>query len=238
MPDRPYTTDELRALQADGEFQRRVATDEELNRLFDPPPDEPDECERTMRALGSGVTIAGVTLPPPTLGTLRVLSAVGSDFIKSERKFADLVREVTLALFVLHYGPRAVAPVTGRFRQMEAVRAYKALPSTTPDHLAKILTAERAIAEELAVFENAVTRFAGRVRLSDGETLISVAAQIDLYIKEAMSGLDLLPRVAPVDGTKKKPSPGTATMKARFSRWFGRSRRVSQSSRPDGGCHS
>jgi len=223
MADCPYTPDELKALQADSVFQARVGGDPEINRLFNPPPDEPEEREYTMRALGSGLVIAGIAVPPPTLGVFRLLSAVGSDFVRSNRQFADVAREIAVALFVMHYGPRAVAPVCAQFRHRDTIARYKLTADQSPDHLARLLDAERKIADELAAFDSAVNRFAIRIKVPPGGSFAGVLVEIDRYLSAAMVGLDLLPQTAPAPAEKKtaKAAAGIATTSRNFLRWFG-----------------
>jgi len=157
----PFSHDEARLLEKDAEFQRRVATDAELNRLFNPPPDDEDEREQTARALGSGIVVAGVPLPPPTVGTFRLLSMVNSEFLAAERKFDDLAREVTLALYVMSRGHRAVMPYCEQFRMRRAIERHAKHAKESPAHLDRILAAERTLAA--ASYEALGTRLGGDV---------------------------------------------------------------------------
>lgn len=226
MADAPaFTREELVALERDATFQKRVSGDETLNRLFSPPADDPREREDSFRALGAGCVIAGVPLPPPTLGTMRLLSAVDSEFVKSERKFADIAREVSVALFVLHYGSRAVAPVCQQFRYKAALERYRPHADKSPDMLAKCAAIERDLAGELAAWDCAINRFSERVRLQR-ETLVDVAAQIDAYIMAALSGLDMLPQVGGSPDPTKARADGTPRASHNSSPLFGRLRRA------------
>jgi hypothetical protein len=238
VADCPYTPEELRALQADRTFQDRVSTDGQLNRLFNPPADEPEERESTMRALGSGLVIAGVPVPPPTLGVFRLLSAVGSDFVKTDRRFADAAREIAVALFVLHYGPRAVAPVCAQFRHRDTIERYRAAAEKSPDHLTSILAAERKIADELAAFDAAVNRFAMRIAVPPGGSFVGVIVEIDRYLAAAMAGLDLLPQGGSAEKKTATAAAGIATMRASFSRLCGVLARLSPWKMRAGRCRS
>lgn len=236
MGDAPaFTPDELRALEADAEFQRRVATDRELDELFNPPPDDEDEREHTARGLGMAYIIAGVTVPPPTVGTFRLLSMVGSEFLKSDRKFEDLSREITLALFVLHYGHRAVAPVCGQFRFRRALEKYAKTADTSPEHLARMLAEERKLADELAVWDRALARFASTHFRPAGKSLVAIINEIDVYLNGALAGLDALPQLEAAPDAKKKATPGMKSARRIFSRLFGKRPPASASTRFAGG---
>ena len=239
MGDAPaFTPDELRALEGDAEFQRRVASDRELDDLFNPPPDDEDEREHTARGLGMAYVIAGVTVPPPTVGTFRLLSMVGSEFLKAERKFEDLTREITLALFVLHFGHRAVAPVCGQFRWRRALEKYAKSADTSPEHLARMLAEERKIADELAAWDRALARFASTHIKPAGKSFIAIVQEIDIYLNAALAGLDELPQLEPAPDAKKKAPHGMKSARRIFSGLFGKRRPASPSTSSDGRSRS
>lgn len=238
MPDPVFTQAELEALNGDAVFQRRIENDRELNDLFNPPPEEQDERESTARALGMAYVIAGVTVPPPTIGTFRLLSMVGSEFLKAERKFDDIPREITLALFVLHYGARAVAPVCGQFRFREALDRMRRTAETSPDHLARILDCERKLAAELGAWDAALARFSSERIKPAGKTMLEIVREIDVYLSAALSGLDDLPQLEAVGDKKKLRRRGTTNARPFFSRLFGKSRRASASTTSAGGSHA
>lgn len=238
MGDPAFSPAELMALEADADFQKRVSTDAELERLFNPPPDDEDEREHTARALGSGIVIAGIPIPPPTLGTFRLLSLVGSDFLAADRKFEDLAKEITLALFVLHFGHRAVAPVCGQFRYRRALDRYRKSADTSPEHLQRMLAEEHRLASELGAWDRALARFASTRFRPCGKSLLEIVVEIDAYLAAALSGLDNLPRVEETGEGPKKAQRGT-TPKRRFSwLWSGKRRPVSPSTTSAGGFRS
>ena len=241
MTASPFSHDEARLLEKDAEFQRRVATDAELNRLFNPPPDDEDEREQTARALGSGIVVAGVPLPPPTVGTFRLLSMVNSEFLAAERKFDDLAREVTLALYVMSRGHRAVMPYCEQFRMRRAIERHAKHAKESPAHLDRILAAERTLAAELAEWDAALARFSSTVIKPAGMSLTEIATEIDAYLTAALSGFKLLPQVvrAGEDGAGRPKVPrGTTSTKPRSSRWFWRLARHFRSMTSGGESHS
>lgn len=238
MPDPVFTNEELEALNRDGAFQKRVAEDRELFDLFNPPPDDEDEREQTARSLGMAYRIAGVTVPPPTIGTFRLLSFVGSEFLKAERRFDDIPKEITLALFVLHYGARAVAPVCGQFRFRAALDRLNKQAEKSPEHLAMILDAEAKLSAELGAWDAALARFAATQFRPAGKSMLEIVREIDAYLAAALSGLDNLPQLEPADGKKKPLRHGITTARRFFSRQFGKSRPASASTTSAGESHA
>ena len=238
MTASPFSHDEARLLEKDAEFQRRVSTDAELNRLFNPPPDDEDEREQTARALGSGLVIAGVPLPPPTVGTFRLLSLVNSEFLAAERKFEDLAREVTLALYVMSRGHRAVMPYCEQFRARRVIERYAKHAAESPAHLDRLIAEERRLAKELAGWDAALARFSSTVIKPAGMSLTEIAAEIDAYLSAALAGFDLLPQVVRAGETgadRPKARRGTTTTRPRSSPWYLRLARLFRCGKSAGG---
>lgn len=80
-----YPKSELDRLNADPEFQRRVATDELLEELLNSRPTTPDEIRSEMLTiLGGHCQIGEIVFAPPTPGIIAMLDLAKSPFISAE----------------------------------------------------------------------------------------------------------------------------------------------------------
>jgi hypothetical protein len=218
MP-KQYAKEQLQILAADAEFNRRIAADEELQRLYDPSGDGLDMAEESARCLGSGRVICGVSVPPPTLGHLHTLSSIESPFAKSVRTFDHVLHDLAEALFVLHFGARAVAPVCDVFRWRRRVEQLRKDLGDNPALIGALLDAQRKAESELAAWRRGVMVFAEtHLRIGEGETVEDAVKAVDDWIVAALSGLDMLPAVRGKDD-KKKATSSRRSWKQALSDW-------------------
>lgn len=202
-PKKPlrYSAEQLLRLNDDPEFHRRVGSDEELLRLFNPASDQAEIRSELAQALGVGRRIAGVDLAPVTLGRLGLLTVVGSEFAKSERDwsqgFGYQLGQFHEALFVLANGARAVAPWRDCWRHMRALDAWRKEAAMSRAIADSCMEAERKLAESLRTWDAAVMTWAdNHVRLEDGETFVDAFAALNDWIAQGLDGWKMFPQLA------------------------------------------
>ena len=242
-PNPDFTEARLRALQADPVFQARVSEDPDILRHMNPPPDGANERAETMHALGSGYIIAGVSVPVPRLGCMNLLLGIDNAFSKADpgfqgMAFADLFRQIAEALFVLCYGPEAVAPHTMQFRLRRELERYRPLAEKSAAHLDACLRMERQLATELAAWDRYINEFAARLVVPEGGDVWKIITEIREYINAALTGMTLLPNIQqPGDDKKKRTaSAGRTNMSQSSSRWRRLLSRVSRWIKHGGVC--
>lgn len=207
--DRPdFSREHLSALADDSEFQRRIAADVELNRLFNPALADSEIRLESFRSLGGGCRIAGVYLPPVTLGRFHLLVVVGNKFVQSKRTFQELCFDLPAALFILKHGAAAMAPFADIFSQIQDIERYKEDASKVPEVFEKLLQAHQACNEALLPWRRAVATFADvEICLVKGEDVEAAVGSLDALLAASLAGIDLLPANGlPMDddGPKKK----------------------------------
>lgn len=201
MPAPSYTREELLALASDEEFQRVVREDDDLNRLFhDYDPDELSD--RTMHSLGSGLELCGIIIPPPTLGTVRLLKAIQSPFFadtdEAKVRFGrDPYGVISECLYVLTQGADAVAPYSSHFAMRAKLKHYLELAAAKgqSEWLDKLLIAQKKVEDELAKWDMDIAKWCeqNKVRMQVGEDVLSVSKQLSEWIAGAFSGFQLFP---------------------------------------------
>lgn len=104
-----FTDSQLLALTADPEFQELIRTDAELDRLCSIPRRTPDALLAELGlALGGSAAVGEIYLPAPTAGTLLILGALQSPYLRgAPRRLID----VDAAVYVLGTGREALNEV-------------------------------------------------------------------------------------------------------------------------------
>jgi hypothetical protein len=235
QPDTGRTSDglfnnaDVKRLALDAEFQKRFGNDPEINRLWKIEPDANLRMDEDAQALGGCQRIAGVDVPPVTMGHFRLLTAAGNAFAELHPDlssgFSYQLEQFTEALFILHFGSKVVANFADVFRWKKIVAATRKQAGDNAAMLGAVLDAERRLAEALRPWDMAVLQFAAKhVKLAPGETIEDAAATLALWLSSAFSGLSLYPQIngpatpAEPDGTqKKKGYCGTLNLRRRLS---------------------
>lgn len=102
-----FSKSQLFSLTRDDEFQTVIATDAELDRLMNTPPESVDtRFARLGLALGGSVDLAGVSVAAPTAGTLLILGTIESPFLLSSRDMRMI--DIDIAVWVLSQGREAL----------------------------------------------------------------------------------------------------------------------------------
>jgi len=199
--DKPrYAQADLIRLREDEEFQRRVGSDEELSRLFDPASEDLDTRAELAGSLGMCRRIAGVDVPPVTLGGIALLTALGNEFVKERRDWSQgpayQLGQLTEALFVLANGPKVVVPFADVFRNLRSIQAWRKDAASSPHIAAACMDAERKAASALLTWDAAVLTWGARcVRLEGEETLAECIGSFDDWVSQGLEGFRLFPQV-------------------------------------------
>jgi hypothetical protein len=193
-----FTSEQLGKLQGDTEFQKRVGSDEELARLFCPQSQEWDVRSEMAVSLGMSRRIAGVDLPPVTLGMIGLLTAVGNEFVKVSpdwsKGFAYQIQQFNEALFVLRHGPLAVSAFADVFRYQRTLAAWRNDAASSPHIAAACVDAEGKIAAAMRQWDAAVISWStASIRLDEGETLDKSIASLDDWLAQGLVGFKLFP---------------------------------------------
>lgn len=195
-----YAQADLVRLREDPEFQRRVGADEEIARLFNPQCEDTQIRAELAQGLGMSRRIAGVDVPPATLGMFVLLTAAGNEFAKAKRDWSAglgyMVAQFTEALFILSNGPKAVVSFADVFRYQKKLDAWRK-DAAGSQHIAQVcLDAERKASESLRLWDAAVLAWgASHVRLSPGDDLLEVIGELDDWINRGLEGFALFPDV-------------------------------------------
>ena len=211
-PAKPrYEQADLIRLRDDPEFQRRVGADEELSRLFDPTSEDLDTRAELAGALGMCKRIAGVDIPPVTLGHIALLTAIGNEFVKERRDWSQgpayQLGQFTEALFVLANGPKAVVPFADMFRHQRTIQAWRKDAASSVHIAAACLEAERKTAAALQIWDATVLTWGARhVRLEGDATLQSCLGEFEEWVAAGLDGFRLFPDVQREE-TAHKRSP-------------------------------
>jgi hypothetical protein len=226
-------------LQADPEFQRRIGADPVLAELFNPANERNQEIE-DAQAMGMCQRIAGVDVPPVTMGHFRMLTAAGNAFAELKPNlsagFSFQLEQFTEALFILHYGSRVLVPFTDIFRWRRALATWRKEVAANPALLAAIIEGERKLAEAMRPWDAAVLKFGERhVRLAPGETIEGAAELLGNWLAAAFSGFTLYPQNPdPEDAQKKTAGHGIPNWRVRLSHVFVSLARLSLRTKRDG----
>jgi hypothetical protein len=237
-----FTDAQLQALAADDLFQKRIAEDDELNRLFNPALSDHEVRQESLRALGGKCRIAGVDLPPVTLGRFHLLVTVGNSFVAHKRTFQQLAHDLPEALFVLRYGATAMAQFADVFEFLRKIEQYREDAKTIPDALVKILDAEREAQQALLPWRRAVAAFADTcLRLDKGEDIEAACGRLDTLLAASLAGLDMIPDgndaiTEDADGNTPKKKWWTRRRKPCSSRQSAEPAPASQSTQSGGTC--
>lgn len=207
-----YVRDVLR-LAFDADFQKRFGADEEMNRLWSGNADQADRDAEDAQSLGMSLRVAGVDVPPVKLGHIRLLTTVGNEFVSERpqwgRGFEFQLSQLTEALFVLHFGPRAVTSFADYFRWRKQLEVWRARAENQPEMMAKVMEAERKAEEGLKPWTAAVHAWAaGNVRLEGEATLASEIEKLDDWIASAFRGFNLFPQIKRPEDKKKASGYG------------------------------
>jgi hypothetical protein len=237
-----FSDAQLAALANDDLFQARLASDPELNRLYNPALSDHEVRQESFRALGGKCIIAGVELPPVTLGRFHLLVTVGNAFVQHKRTFQQLAHDLPEALFVLRYGAAAMAHFADVFEFLRKIEQYRDDAKTIPDALAKILDAEREAQEALLPWRRAVAAFADTcLRLDKGEDIEAACGRLDALLAASLAGLDMIPdgsdaATEETDGNAPKKKWWTRRPKPCSSRQPAEPARHSPSTQSGGTC--
>lgn len=210
IPTNKYTKEQLVKLNKDAIFQKRISSDEELTRLFDPSRDD-EELYATYQSLGGCLYICNVVVPPPTLGSIRLLSLVNSPFTSSSPDWDEPYYSLMECLFILIKGSDALQLQSGYFVWRERLNFYKkqAADAHNTVWLDRVLLAEQRLAEEHGRWQLAVSTWANEnsVRIDIGETITSTIKTLVQYISMAYNGLNMFPQqqIPISDKEDKKP---------------------------------
>lgn len=219
-----YTEAQLMRLVNDKEFQARYGADPELNRLFSNDADATDSRDEDAQSLGMTCRIAGVDVPPVRAGHLRLLTQIESEFARQRpdwsRGFDYQLSQLVEALFVLRYGPAAIANFVEVFRWKKVIATWKQEAATNPALAATVLEAERKVAEGMKAWDAAVLRFSAQyVRLEGAETMPEAFARLDEWISKAFSGFALYPDIQKIETAEKKTAGhGPQSLRLRCAR--------------------
>jgi hypothetical protein len=209
--DGRYLVRDVMRLAYDAEFQKRFGADPELIRLFALPSVQADRDAEDAQMLGMCERVAGVDVPPVTLGHIRVLQVVGNELVSDQpdwnRGFEFQLQQLVEALFILANGPRAVGAFCDLFRWRRAVAEWRDKVGGNPALLDPLLAAEQRAAEGLRVWDAAVLTWgAAHVRLGDGETVVDALQRLEAWVLSAFRGFKLFPQT--MQAEKKTPSSG------------------------------
>jgi len=202
-----YTSEQLAKLQGDAEFQKRVGSDEELAKLFCPQSQEWDVRSEMALSLGMTRRIAGVELPPVTLGMIGLLTAVGNEFVKVapdwSKGFGFQLQQFNEALFVLRFGPLAVVSFADVFRYQRTLQAWRNDAASSPHIAAACVDAEGKISAAMKAWDSAVLSWStANVRLGDGETIDKAIMALDEWLGQGMVGFKMFPETTTGEGGK------------------------------------
>lgn len=205
LPKSKYTPKQLEALQKDSVIRKRVKEDEELLRLFNPSADD-DELKATHQALGGCLSICGQQVPPPTLGSIRILSLINSPFVSPKPVWQEPYFAIIEAMYCLINGSDALTKDSGAFLWHDRIKYYKeqAKDISNPVWFEKLLEAEKKECDYKAAWILRVSKWANdnNVKIELGETLSSTINQLMQYINTAFTGLTMFPAC---DSVEKKP---------------------------------
>jgi hypothetical protein len=219
-----YTSEQLAKLQGDAEFQKRVGSDEELAKLFCPQSQEWDVRSEMALSLGMTRRIAGVELPPVTLGMIGLLTAVGNEFVKVSpdwsKGFGFQLQQFNEALFVLRFGPLAVVSFADVFRYQRTLQAWRNDAAGSPHIAAACVDAEQKISAAMKAWDGAVISWStANVRLGDGDTIDKAIVSLDEWLAQGMIGFKMFPETNTGEGGKdQRPFGWTRKLRRAFSR--------------------
>ena len=210
-----YSGEQLGRLRDDPEFNRRIGADEELARLFNPRCNDTDVRAELANGLGMTRRIAGVEVPPVTLGMIGLLTAVGNEFVKVKpdwaRGFEYQLAQFQEVLFVLAHGSKAVIPFADVFRHRKTLDAWRKDAASSPHIAQACLDAERQANAAMRLWDGAVLAWAEKhIRLEADETWPAAMANLDDWLVQGLTGLKLFPNVQAPDADKEGSAKATS----------------------------
>ena len=167
--ERTYTPEELRRLNADPEFQRRVGADGDLSRhLTERSTERAVEDAETALGLGGAFRLGGVDFPPPVTATLSLLEVIGSPFVGEPEGLKTLARmDVARALYVLKFRELAVKGLAEAKRLQITLDRLEATVTDKPETLQVYLAYCERQADAWGPFDQAVSKFEATLGVYD-----------------------------------------------------------------------
>jgi len=145
-----FSKSQLLSLTRDDEFQAIVATDAELDRLMNTPPESIDtRFARLGLALGGSVDLAGVEVAAPTAGVMLILGTLESPFLLSSRDMRMI--DIDIAVWVLSQGREALDGCSG-IDDIDRLAAG-VCDDASIDRAAAMVTISQMLAESFSAME-------------------------------------------------------------------------------------
>ncbi|OGV36977.1 MAG: hypothetical protein A2020_16380 [Lentisphaerae bacterium GWF2_45_14] len=161
----------------------------------------------TLAALGGGVKIGRITIPPPSMGVLSLLDMIESPFVTGDASKIS-INEVLKSLYVMSRGRDAVQPLMESIALGKSIEKSKEIAEKSPQFFDVYLKYHAINAAKRSAFDAAVDAFADEIGLFDPEAAISLIGD---YLTACMAGFDMLEKKPESDLVKKKSGFWTLT---------------------------